>query len=68
VGRCTYESPILIISQGCDPTTIDTPCHVAVMMKDPNMDRIEMLKDFDPSFGALQTRYESIPLHLAAEF
>jgi hypothetical protein len=38
------------------------------MMKDPNMALIEMLKKFDPDFGFRQTRFESTPLHLAAEF
>eukprot|EP01036_Dinobryon_divergens_P062067 gene62067-biopygen42357 len=26
-------------------------CHLVVMMKDPDMDLIEMLKDFDPDLG-----------------
>eukprot|EP01035_Chromulina_nebulosa_P069225 gene69225-biopygen2312 len=56
------------ITQGCDPDSNYTPCHLAVMMKDPDMDLIEMLKEFDPSFGVRQTIYESTPLHLAAQF
>eukprot|EP01036_Dinobryon_divergens_P061890 gene61890-biopygen31935 len=57
-----------LITQGCDHDSNYTPCHLAVMMKDPDMDLIEMLKEFDPDFGFRQTRYEATPLHLAAEF
>eukprot|EP01036_Dinobryon_divergens_P037402 gene37402-biopygen29615 len=56
------------ITQVCDPDSNYTPCHLAVMMKDPDMALIAMLKEFDPDFGERQTRYEATPLHLAAQF
>eukprot|EP01036_Dinobryon_divergens_P061778 gene61778-biopygen27350 len=56
------------ITLGCHPNSNYTPCHLAVMMKDPDMDLIEMLKEFDPDFGFRQTIDETTPLHLAAQF
>ena len=44
-----------------------TPCHLAVMTKDPNMAVIEQLKVFDPAYGARVTIDRQTPLHLAAE-
>ena len=43
-----------------------TPCHLAVIMKDPNMTLINRLKIYDPSFGARLTSHNSTALHLAA--
>eukprot|EP01036_Dinobryon_divergens_P061788 gene61788-biopygen27964 len=63
-----FDSHPDLITQGCDQDSNYTPCHLAVMMKDPNMDLIEMLKELDPNFFMRKTRYESTPLHLAAQF
>ena len=63
-----YDNYPESISQGCDPEWNYTPCHLAMMTTDTNMDLIETLKDFDPSFGVRQTIEDSTPLHLAAEF
>ena len=44
-----------------------TPCHLAVMVTDPNMALIKRLKVFDPDFGTRLTDYgRYTPLHLAA--
>eukprot|EP01036_Dinobryon_divergens_P061987 gene61987-biopygen36922 len=63
-----FENHPDLITQGCDPNSNLTPCHLAVMMKDPDMALIEMLKELDPDFGVRQTINEATPLHLAAEF
>eukprot|EP01035_Chromulina_nebulosa_P000574 gene574-biopygen480 len=63
-----FDNQTNVMTQCCHPDSNYTPCHLAVMMKNPDMDLIKMLKEFDPDFGVRQTRYEATPLHLAAQF
>ena len=56
------------IKQGLKSYYNYTPCHLAVMMNDPNMALIEQLKVFDPGFGGRLTGRLSTPLHLAAQY
>ena len=44
------------------------PCHLAVMINNPNMDLIELLKSDDQNFAKVLASNGSTPLHLAAEF
>ena len=56
------------IVQGSNPESNYTPCHLAMLTRDPHIDLIKKLREFDAGFGVRRTRYESTALHLAAEF
>ena len=56
------------IKQGCRRGDNLTPCHLAVMAREPNMALIERLKKYDPSFARSLTGKSSSPLHLAAQY
>lgn len=66
--QALFEHDPESIKRGCKRDGNVTPCHLAVMMKNPNMALIDRLKVFDPDFGARLTSDESTPLHLAAKY
>ena len=63
-----YERQPESIKQECKNGDNLTLCHLAVIAKDPDMDLIERLKEYDPTFGRSITKTnKSTYIHLAAE-